>query len=674
MRRLLTFVCAVLFCAAMSAQDLRLDVPGVTVLSERPMKSIGLHETRLDTTALQESIALSMADILTYNTSVFVKSHGRATLSTVAFRGTSPSHTQVTWNGIGINSPMLGMTDFSTIPAYFIDDAALLHGTSSVNLTGGGLGGAVRLATVPQHLEGTRVQYVQGIGSFGTADEYLRLSYGNDKWQLSTRAVSATSPNRYPYRNRDKKENIYDDTHHIIGQYYPKEKNRSGSFNDLHLLQEVYYTPGDGGRWGGQVWYFASNREIPLLTTDYGTTSDFENRQREETLRSHFSYTRNGGQFKTEAAAGYMHTWMAYDYKRDAGNGILTPMTRSRSTLHTIYGQAETEYSPHHEWLFTADVTARQHFVRSVDKNIILQDGNRAVVGYDKGRFELSGAVSGKWRPTPLAGISVVLREEMYGDEWAPLIPALFAEHVVAAGWSAVLQASVSRNYRFPSLNDLFFLPGGNPALKPESGFTWDVGMTFARDLSDKLHLDGNVNWFSSQIDDWILWLPTTKGFFSPRNVRKVHAYGIESQLHGRWQRPRVTWDLAGNFSWTPSVNQSDPVSPADQSVGKQLPYVPERSASVVGQMILKKWNFTYKWCYYSRRHTMSSNDFTLTGQLPAYFMSDISLSRSVSVHWADLSFRASVENLFDEEYISVLAHPMPGIHYEFFIGITPRW
>ncbi|MBQ7213677.1 MAG: Plug domain-containing protein, partial [Bacteroidales bacterium] len=148
MKRLLTFVCAVLFCAAMSAQDLRLDVPGVTVLSERPMKSIGLHETRLDTTALQESIALSMADILTYNTSVFVKSHGRATLSTVAFRGTSPSHTQVTWNGIGINSPMLGMTDFSTIPAYLIDDAALLHGTSSVNLTGGGLGGAVRLATV----------------------------------------------------------------------------------------------------------------------------------------------------------------------------------------------------------------------------------------------------------------------------------------------------------------------------------------------------------------------------------------------------------------------------------------------------------------------------------------------------------------------------------------------
>ena len=113
----------------------------VTVWGKRPMKEIGVQKTKFDSLALKENIALSMADILTFNSSVFVKSYGRATLSTVAFRGTSPSHTQVTWNGMRINNPMLGMTDFSTIPSYFIDQASLLHGTSSVNETGGGLGG-----------------------------------------------------------------------------------------------------------------------------------------------------------------------------------------------------------------------------------------------------------------------------------------------------------------------------------------------------------------------------------------------------------------------------------------------------------------------------------------------------------------------------------------------------
>ena len=137
-----------------------------------------------------------MADILTFNTSIFVKQYGRATLSTVAFRGTSPSHTQVTWNGMRINSPMLGMTDFSMIPSYFIDDASLLHGTSSVNEAGGGLGGAVKLSTRPADADGFNLQYTQGVGSFSTFDEFLRLTYGNDRWQTSTRVVYSSSPKR----------------------------------------------------------------------------------------------------------------------------------------------------------------------------------------------------------------------------------------------------------------------------------------------------------------------------------------------------------------------------------------------------------------------------------------------------------------------------------------------
>ena len=127
--------------------DEGLSIPEVAVLGEKPMKDIGTQKTSFSESVLKENIALSMADVLTFNSSIFVKTYGRATLSTVSFRGTSPSHTQVSWNGLRINSPMLGMTDFSMIPSYFIDEASLLHGTSSVNDTGGGLGGSVRLAT-----------------------------------------------------------------------------------------------------------------------------------------------------------------------------------------------------------------------------------------------------------------------------------------------------------------------------------------------------------------------------------------------------------------------------------------------------------------------------------------------------------------------------------------------
>ena len=79
-------------------------------------------------------------------------------------------------------------------------------------------------------------------------------------------------------------------------------------------------------------------------------------------------------------------------------------------------------------------------------------------------------------------------------------------------------------------------------------------------------------------------------------------------------------------------------------------------------------------WAYYSERFTMSSNDYTLTGHLPRYFMSNISLEKMLSFKPLDVQLKLAVNNLFNEDYLSVLSRPMPGINFEFFIGITPKF
>lgn len=646
----------------------------VPVWGQRPMKSIGVQETKFDSVVLKENIALSIADVLTFNSSIFVKQYGRATLSTVSFRGTGPSHTQVTWNGMRINNPMLGMTDFSMIPSYFIDDASLLHGTSSVNEAGGGLGGLVKLSTAPAAADGFGLQYIQGIGMYRTFDEFLRLTWGDERWQVSTRAVYQSSANDYKYRNRDKKINVYDEDMNIIGSYYPVERNKSGAFDDVHVLQEVYYNTGRGDRFGLNAWYINSNRELPLLTTDYADDMQVENRQREHTLRSVLSWDHYRNDWKIAAKAGYIHTWMAYDYRRDPGNGVMTSMTRSRSNVDTFYGQAEGEYSVGDKWLFTANVSLHQHFVKSTDKNIILQEGGKGIVGYDKGRIELDGSVSAKWRPTERLGLSAVLREQMYGTKWAT-IPAFFADYLLSKRGHVVAKASVSRNYRFPTLNDLYFLPGGNPGLKNESGFQYEAGLSFAVGKEETYTLSGSASWYDQHIDDWILWLPTAKGFFSPVNIKKVHAYGVEAQADLAVALAKeLKLGLNGTFSWSPSINEGEPMSPADQSVGKQLPYEPEYSATVTGRLTYRSWGLLYQFCYYSERYTMSSNDITLTGSLTPYLMNNLSLEKGFAFRWADLSLKGTINNLFNEEYLSVLSRPMPRMNVEFFIGIKPKW
>lgn len=687
MRKSVAIIALLLFPALLRAQSDRSETgaaswreKGVVTIREvpvwgrRPMKSIGVQETRLDSLILKENIALSIADVLTFNSPIFVKQYGRATLSTVSFRGTGPSHTQVTWNGMRINNPMLGMTDFSMIPSYFIDDASLLHGTSSVNETGGGLGGLVRLSTAPADIRGFGLQYIQGIGMFRTFDEFLRLEWGDEHWQVSTRAVYQSSANDFKYRNRDKKENIYDDEMNIVGSYYPTERNKSGAFDDVHVLQEVYYDTRRGDRFGLNAWYINSNRELPLLTTDYADDKQFENRQREHTLRSVLSWDHYRSDWKVAAKAGYIHTWMAYDYRKDPGSGIMNSITRSRNKVDTFYGQADGEYTPNGNWFFTAGISAHQHLVESIDKDIILQQGGKDIVGYDKGRIELSASVSAKWRPTERLGLSAALREEMYGTKWAT-VPAFFADCQLSKRGNIVAKASVSRNHRFPTLNDLYFLPGGNPDLRSESGFSYEAGLSFAVGKENVYSLSGSASWYDQHIDDWILWLSTPKGFFSPRNIKQVHAYGVEMQANLA-VIPARDWKLTmnGTFSWSPSINKGEPISPADQSVGKQLPYEPEFSATVTGRLTWRSWGLLYQFCYYSERYTMSSNDITLSGRLTPYLMNNLSLDKAFALKWADLTLKGTVNNLFNEEYLSVTARPMPRMNVEFFIGIRPKW
>ena len=174
----LLFLCLAPLGATAQNSTLSRRLDGVTVTAQRPLSRIGIQYTPIDSAALRDNISLSMADVLGFNSSVFVKSAGRATLSTVAFRGTAPSHTAVTWNGLPVNSPAMGLTDFSMLPSYLIDRASLLHGASSLTRTSAGMGGMVDLSTSPAEIPGGfSAQYIQGVGSFTTLDEFLRLTY-----------------------------------------------------------------------------------------------------------------------------------------------------------------------------------------------------------------------------------------------------------------------------------------------------------------------------------------------------------------------------------------------------------------------------------------------------------------------------------------------------------------
>lgn len=643
----------------------------VTVSADRPLSEIGVVKLSLDSTALRENISLSMADVIGSGSSLFVKSSGRATLSTVTFRGTSPSHTIVTWNGLPLNSPSLGMTDFSLLPACFIDRASLLYGTTSLLESSGGLGGAVSLSSSSADIgDGIGVQYVQGVGSFTTFDEFLRITYGSSKWRVSTRVAYSSSKNDFKFVNHDKKENVYDEDHNIVSQYYPEQRNKNGAYGDFHFLQEVYYSPGKNDETGLSVWYTGSDREIPLSTVDYNLSRMYENRSRENTLRAVLSWRHHRSLWRLCLRGGLAHTWMAYDYSVGQQSGSVSSLTDSRTKNNTYYFNGQSDWMIRDNLFLTANLTVKGSNVRSVDRASLTGD-----LGYDRSRMEAGMALSARWQICSRVGASLLLREDVSGGDWSPFVPAFFVDALISRRGNVMARASVSRNHRFPTLNDLYFIPGGNPDLKAERGITYDAGITFGVEPSSgRIDIHGGLTWFDSYIDDWIMWLPTTKGFFSPRNMKKVHSYGIEANAAvGLKLTGDMLLDLGGSFSWTPSVNMRR-ISDADMSVGSQIPYVPLYSASASGRLTWRSWGLAYKWCYYSERYTMTSAENAVSGALPSYFMSGLSVEKQFVFNPLDLSLKLAVNNLLDADYQTVMSYPMPGINFELFVSVTPKF
>lgn len=647
--------------------NVRRDLATVNVTAQRPLSRIGIQYTHIDSTALRDNISLSMADVLGFNSSVFVKSSGRATLSTVAFRGTAPSHTAVTWNGLPVNSPAMGLTDFSMLPSYLVDNASLLHGASSLTRTSAGMGGMVDLSTSAAGIDdGFKAQYVQGVGSFGTLDEFLKLSYGNDRWRFSTRAVWSTSDNDFSFVNKDRKEFVYDENHTIVASYYPTDKNRNGKYSDFHLLQQVYYDAPGRHNLGLQVWYTGSVRHVPLNTVDYVDTREYIKKQRDNIVRAVASWRHIANKMTFNARAGYVHQWNAYDYAIERSEGVLTQSITSRTKVNTFYGDGDWNWTPRSNLYLTATLSVKHDNVSTIDHAALA-----GVKSYNEGRCDIGGSVSARWQATERLGVSAVVRQDIAGSDVDAPTPALFADYVVYRPANVTIKGSIARNHHYASLNDLYFLPGGNPDLKAEHGWSYDLGASMNKRLGSDASISASVNWYDSYIDDWILWLPTNKGFFQAQNIRNVHAYGIESCI-GLSTKFARDWALNvnANMSWTASINESEPVSANDKSAGKQLPYVPKLSAALTGHLSWKLWALQYKWCYYSKRYTMTSNDETISGSLPRYFMSNISIERRIPLKAMQLTAKLAINNLFDADYQTIMSHPMPGTNFEFFLSV----
>lgn len=537
---------------------------------------------------------------------------------------------------------MLGMVDFSMIPSYFVDGGEVYHGATSVGVSGGGLGGAIVFSTAPPTREGIDIQLVQNLASYNTHDEFVRISYKGKRWGSSTRALWSSSDNDFEYVNRDK-----------FG--HPTERNKNCGYKDFHLLQEFFYNTPKIGQLSLKGWFTDSNRGIPRMTVDFRDDDLNKAWQVEQSLRSVVEWANHYGGVRLKARAGYNYDNLHYIYQISLGGGESQRGVDATSATHNAFAAINGEWSIGNHLMLSGNIKGNVYSVESVDIAPFTP------TGYDAMRKEFSSFASARWKPTEWLGAALNVREEWRDGVWSPLIPAMFMDVTLWPEAGLIFSCSAARNYRYPTLNDLYYVPGGNPNLLPEEGTTFDAGVEYNIER-ERVKIGGKITTYISNINNWILWTPTIKGFWTPENLQRVVSKGVEAranievQLGKEW---RAEWRaIVGHTSSTNATEGSN-------SYGNQLPYIPHWSASSAIGMSWRWWSLDYKWQHYSDRQTSYSGTHFSGDVVEGYSLSDISFGHTfVTKNKVSFKVTFDINNLFDVEYQSVLSRPMPPRNY----------
>ncbi len=636
-----TFLCGGIFSQDIAIPDTITLIEEVKILAPRSLNESGAKIMKMDSLIIENKLNSDLSALLSENSSVFIKSKGKGSLTTASFRGTNASHTKVLWNNIPLNSPLLGMVDMSLIPTNIADEISLYYGGASLIKTAGALGGVVDLKTRPYNWDrNLRAKIISSYGSYSSFGNAAEIGIGNEKIQSVSKAYLFSSDNNFEFVNND-----------IINGSIQKQNN--ADYEQKGFLQEMYYRPGTKSLAGLKLWYQKTDRGIPALTTNESNFNNRTSRQNDENLIMSAEYSYFNNNYKIDLNSGTNIQTTDYEHKNYINGVGLYKTVNSLSKANSFYNKIN--YNRKIKRLFEFDVGAGYNFHKINSHELVRNEG------YDTTRQEILLFISAYTDIIKNTKLGMLARKEIYDNDFAGIIPSVFAEYHFNN--NLIFRSSLARNIKYPNMNDLYFSPGGNPDLKHEKGLQFESGFELNH-LSKYINIKSCISGFYSKVHDWILWRPTVMGFWQPENISLVEAKGIEFNLMLNYKLSNIKITTSGNYAYTSSVNKSAPINSNDNSVGKQLPYIPLHSANLFIRAEYNDFYFSYQWNYYSERFTGSAAEPGLLVSIYPYYMNDISLGKKIKINGISCNLGFFVYNIFNESYRSVLWHPMPGRNY----------
>lgn len=556
--------------------------------------SLGKRVRALESKTLRDAFAES---------GQFLKSYGISGSSTISKRGADATQTQVLWNGIPINHPMLGMMDFNGIVGFGMDDIQVIEGGNAALYGSGSVGGTVLMNNQIRYSSGLSLKSKYSYNSLFNSQFGTELSWGGKHVYASLTSYTRNEQNRFHYSD-------------------PWSSDKKIAKN-VQLEQDGTRMVA-GGQWGSHSikWigeYTRTERGLGFIG------SQLLGSQYDKSIRSVLEHKARLKKGVLVSRLGWVDDEIVYCPNAFVFDTSMGSMVFLQTELYKNWRNGE--------FTLGLDIQRQMGITRNYN-NRALRD-LPAVYSAWRG-------VLGKW--SVLLNSRFEFNEKLLTYGWSN-------EYGLNKNWG--VKSDIHKSFRRPTLNDLYWQLSGSNQLKNETGWGAEFGLLY-RYQGNKRAIKTELTPFYRTLDNPIIWLPFG-GIWKAINLNQGQYIGIQNSIELIQRIGKVRLHLENHLEYvhtdvTNSLNES-----------RQQIFVPDIMSNTTLKMTSRKWRWLLRHNYIGRRFTSTDN----ATRIDAYHLFDVELMYrglfKIAKDYCHWNITLEVQNILNTEYQNMPGRPMPG-------------
>lgn len=531
--------------------------------------------------------------------------------------GLSADHTSVNWNGMPVESPTLGSTDLSLIPVFLLSGVTLADGGAFNQ--GSSFGGSIHLNSFVD--QGSSASLFAEYSTLGNIQGGVKGSYDLGKFKGRTGI-------QYGQFNNDFDMLIADES----------TRQENNNVDQLALSQDLSFSVDEQNELYASALWIQRQAQVPFLRNSLGLIAQD---QADSSMKVVAGWKHTGERIATDVKWGSAVEKQDYTYSYTWDGFVFDELSEIRTARNMVDAS----------------------FVCYVEEGVKIAGGGRSTdirattssFAQNHNAQVLNAFAMAEWQ-NDWVNLRVNARHDINshaddGTAFDAVLSRAFESDVITVRPEVV----ISRKFRAPDMNELYWSPGGNEDLLSENGWSYTAG---AGVLIDKgVRVRASSKYTRMQIDNMIQWVP--EGWvWTVQNFSSVAIDWVKSEVE--IQRGNHTLSIQHEF--TENVFTHD-----DGTTGRTL-YVPKHQlcgafAATVSEVELELSALVREGVI-----TQSGDDLADRSD---FALLNFAASRAFNISSSVLTLRLGVDNILDRQVEFIQFAAMPGRVIRFGLGWT---